>query len=107
MKAILIQGCKDCPYLVEYSTMGLSETRKLVEKKFAIKCKRGYFETGFSFEKLDIPETPHPNCNLNDLPSIKDAVNQAENASVNVQLTNVAKLGIEFGAGYILNKING
>ena len=93
MKTTVIQGCKDCPYKV---------FSKWSENTWCGK------DVSIEWDNYNnIPETPHPNCKLDDLPTIKDAVKEAENSSVNVQLTNVAKLGIEFGANYVLNKING
>jgi hypothetical protein len=90
MKVITVKGCRDCPYLNESLIMPESQ------------C---YFSNiNFYNEETcgnDIPETPHPDCKLPDLPTSADIEKYAENQNYILGRTE----SIELGANYILNAI--
>lgn len=83
MKAIIIKGCKDCPYS-EY----VKQSNKWVcAKHFAT------FETP--------PETPHPDCKLNDLPNVRMVEFEAYSDNINIPTAN----GFINGANFVIEQI--
>ena len=59
MKAIIVQGCKDCPYSMAGAWGG--ECSKFAQMPISQ-----------SEDREDWPDTPHPDCKLNDLPTQKE-----------------------------------
>jgi hypothetical protein len=92
-KVIVIQGCKDCPYLGNDSF----ETEHWFCTKF------GHFVT--DLDKVPdielLPETPHPNCKLNDLPSQE----YVKSFVIDRGITTRDKLNIELGANHVIKEI--
>jgi hypothetical protein len=89
MKVATWKGCKDCPYNQWDSNSGYSCENPNMEPIY------------FDRDGIEIPETPHENCKLPDLPSMEFAVNTAM-----LQSNYMHKLkSVEFGANYVLNKI--
>ena len=94
MKVATWKGCKDCPYNLQASCT-----------KFGLNIRETIHDGAVTTYR-DL-ETPHPNCKLNDLPSSEDAVKWVVSSTINNKITSAAKVGVELGADYILNKING
>jgi hypothetical protein len=88
MKAIIITGCRDCPY------------RRIPAFKFTWVCSKFDFEISSDI-LIDIPETPHPDCKLPDLPT-QDEIRLEAIAYSN---THDDLKAVDFGANYILNAI--
>ena len=90
MKAIIVQGCKDCPYLIETDPLSNLGGCKLFE---------------FMFD-LEIPETPHPNCKLNDLPTPNEISDYAhENIPTSYDYDLGKHNGFHNGANWIIEQI--
>ena len=77
-KILTIKGCKDCPYS-EY----VKQSNKFV-------CSK-HFATF-----VTPPETPHPDCKLNDLPTNSDIVRFAENQNYILGRTESIKVGADW-----------
>ena len=84
MKVATWNGCRDCPYFSPEDFYGGNF------------CKHGKFHLS-----KPIPETPHPDCKLPDLPTQEDVKHFAENQNYILGRTE----SIEKGANYILNAI--
>ena len=84
MKVIIVKGCKDCPYLTETDPLANLGGCKLYE---------------FMFD-AEIPETPHPDCKLNDLPTESDITDECFK-----NLHSHSSKSIIHGANFIINKI--
>lgn len=88
MKAIIVNGCKDCPYLRNGG--------------FACGWVCSIFTGIYGKSGMDNPpETPHPNCKLNDLPS-DQAIREYAEYNTGTLETEAAFI---VGANYILNEI--
>lgn len=92
MKALLIKGCKDCPYAIcDSRDWNLWS------------CSHGEFPLlDGSKDGLDtqLPETPHPDCRLPDLPTqeeIKSKFDAAEDT--------LYKVGVFVGSEFVINRL--
>jgi len=87
-KIIKISGCKDCPYVVR-DTMAW--------------CRKFEFEFWDDDNfKNNIPETPHPNCKLPDLPTNSEIID-FKTGDPNPNFND----GFISGANYVIEKISG
>jgi len=83
MKILTINGCRDCPYFSPEDFNGGDF------------CEHGKFHLS-----KPIPETPHPDCKLPDLPSQEDVEKSIDKWAIGHEPTFYRK-----GANYILNAI--
>ena len=92
MKVATWKGCKDCPYNQWDSIIGYACENPNMEPIY------------FDRDGIEIPETPHPNCKLNDLPIFAEIEAFADN---HIHKNKIQNTGFKGGANYVLNKING
>ena len=91
-KVLVIQGCKECPHVIETDPLANLGGCKLYE---------------FMFEG-EISETPHPDCKMNDLPSdIWKIIDEStEGVSFpNEQSMADTKTGAMMGANFVIERI--
>ena len=88
MKVATWKGCKDCPYLIRDS------------KVFYI-CTHSDFAIADGLND-EIPETPHPNCKLPDLPTNSEIID-FKTGDPNPNFND----GFISGANYVIEKISG
>lgn len=99
MKAIVIQGCKDCPYKKYHTISSKWWCEKDIEPRNHFLVSKNYY---------DIPSTSHPDCKLNDLPSdIWKIIDEStEGVSFqNEQSMADTKTGAMMGANFVIERI--
>lgn len=92
MKVAAITGCKDCPY----------KTLDVGSWKFF--CGRYKFSICSALEEK-LPDTPHPDCKLSDLPTVDDSLNHVQTLIPDTSLSKEIKAGVEFVANFFIKEI--